>query len=50
MNILLYLIEGRECVDLEISTDGVYTIYPSGNNQAVQVNCVVRQGIKWTVR
>ncbi|CAG2196663.1 TN [Mytilus edulis] len=24
--------KGRECVDLEITTDGVYTIYPKGND------------------
>ncbi|XP_052085173.1 angiopoietin-2-like [Mytilus californianus] len=40
---------GRECADLSITNDGVYTIYPNGNNQAIQVYCVVRQGFKWTV-
>ncbi|VDI03420.1 Hypothetical predicted protein, partial [Mytilus galloprovincialis] len=42
-------LRGRECADLSITNDGVYTIYPNGNNQAVQVYCVVRHGFKWTV-
>ncbi|VDI03422.1 Hypothetical predicted protein [Mytilus galloprovincialis] len=44
-----HCLKGRECVDLEITTDGVYTIYPNGNNQPVQVFCTVRQSEKWTV-
>ncbi|XP_076081144.1 uncharacterized protein LOC143052057 [Mytilus galloprovincialis] len=41
--------KGRECDDLDITNDGIYTIYPNDIFQPILVYCIVRQYEKWTV-
>nr|AJQ21506.1 fibrinogen-related protein 10 [Mytilus galloprovincialis] len=39
----------RECSDINFDKQGVFTIYPRGDNHPKRVYCMVLNGIKWTV-
>lgn len=41
--------EKRECEDIPVNINGVYTIHPDGGDRAVLVYCILGQTKKWTV-
>lgn len=44
-----FSVKPRECADVDFLKDGVYVIYPRGENQPKRAYCVWQDNRKWTV-